>query len=84
MARRNASRFAPWSVFCRSAQSQSSKGNSEKSFPSLMKRFQGFLDVRPELTSFIHDPGKVGQAGRRLGAILDETKLRRVLDEDAR
>jgi hypothetical protein len=28
---------------------------------------------------FIHDPGKVGHAGRRLGAIMDETKLRRVL-----
>jgi Mannosylglycerate hydrolase MGH1-like glycoside hydrolase domain len=55
------------------------EGEFREKFPSLMKRFQGFLDVRPELTSFIHDPGKVGQAGRRLGAILDETKLRRVL-----
>ena len=55
------------------------EGEFREKFPSLMKRFQGFLDVRPELTSFIHDPGKVGQSGRRLGAILDETKLRRVL-----
>jgi hypothetical protein len=44
-----------------------------------MARFQGFLDARPELVSFIHDPAKVGHSGRRLGAILDETKLRRVL-----
>ena len=29
--------------------------------------------------TFIHDPAKPGHAGRRLGAILDETKLRRVL-----
>jgi hypothetical protein len=31
------------------------------------------------LRTFIHDPVKRGQSGRRLGAILDETKLRRVL-----
>jgi hypothetical protein len=31
------------------------------------------------LCAGIHDPNKVGQAGRRLASILDETKLRRVL-----
>jgi hypothetical protein len=31
------------------------------------------------LVTFIHDPGKLGHGGRRLAAILDETKLRRVL-----
>ena len=35
--------------------------------------------ARPELRTFIHDPTKLGHSGRRLGAILDETKLRRVL-----
>jgi Mannosylglycerate hydrolase MGH1-like glycoside hydrolase domain len=55
------------------------EGEFREKFPELMKRFQGFLDARPELTSFIHDPGKIGHSGRRLGAILDETKLRRVL-----
>jgi hypothetical protein len=51
-----------------------------------MKRFQGYLEARRELAYFIHDPNKLGCAGRRLGAILGETKLRRVLarmlDED--
>ena len=48
-------------------------------FPEIMKRLNGFLEARPELVSFIHDPAKPGQKGRHLGAILDETKLRRVL-----
>jgi hypothetical protein len=55
------------------------EGEFQEKYPELMKRFQGFLDARPELVTFIHDPAKAGQAGRRLGAILDETKLRRVL-----
>jgi hypothetical protein len=33
------------------------------------------------LKTFIHDPAKIGQANRRLGAILDKTKLRRVLEK---
>jgi hypothetical protein len=33
------------------------------------------------LKTFIHDPAKTGQANRRLGALLDETKLRRVLEK---
>src|SRR5262249_19778205 len=36
-------------------------------------------EARPEIRTFIHDPAKRGVEGRRLGAILDETKLRRVL-----
>lgn len=55
------------------------EGEFREKFPDHMKRFQGFLDARPELVDFIHDPAKLGHAGRRLGAILDETKLRRVL-----
>jgi hypothetical protein len=47
--------------------------------PELMDRFQWFLAARPELIAAIHDPMKVGVAGRRLGSILNETKLRRVL-----
>jgi hypothetical protein len=50
-----------------------------KKYPELIRRFRGFLKARPELTSFIHNPAKLGCGGRRLGAILDETKLRRVL-----
>ena len=55
------------------------EGEFRDKYPEIMQRFQGFLEARPELSTFIHDPGKTGYAGRRLGAILDETKLRRVL-----
>jgi hypothetical protein len=48
-------------------------------FPELVHRFNRFLAARPELTTFIHHPTKLGYAGRRLAAVLDETKLRRVL-----
>jgi hypothetical protein len=50
-----------------------------KKYPDLLPRCKAFLEPRPELISFIHDPTQIGCAGRRLGAILDETKLRRVL-----
>jgi hypothetical protein len=47
--------------------------------PEIADRLQWFLDTRPELYEAIHDPMKSGVAGRRLGSILDENKLRRVL-----
>ena len=47
--------------------------------PEIFKRLLGYLEARPELGSFIHDPVQTGVKGRRLGAILNETKLRRVL-----
>jgi hypothetical protein len=47
--------------------------------PGLRERFGRLLETRPELSAFIHDPMKRGQAGRRLAAVLDESKLRRVL-----
>jgi hypothetical protein len=55
------------------------EGEFRKKHPEVMERLKGFLEARPELSTFIHDPAKAGHAGRRLGAILDETKLRRVL-----
>jgi hypothetical protein len=55
------------------------EGEFRKKYPAMMERFQGFLEARPELVTFIHDPAKAGQSNRQLGAILDETKLRRVL-----
>jgi hypothetical protein len=55
------------------------EGEFKGKYPELMQRFQGFLDARPELSNFIHDPTQPGCADRRLGAILDATKLRRVL-----
>jgi hypothetical protein len=47
--------------------------------PELVERFQWFIDARPALVANIHDPRKPGVANCRLAAILDETKLRRVL-----
>jgi hypothetical protein len=47
--------------------------------PESAERLYWFLRSRPQLCTAIHDPRKVGVAGRRLAAILDETRLRRVL-----
>ena len=54
------------------------RGYAEK-HPEAAHRFERFFKARPELKAFIHDPTRPGQGGRLLGAILDETKLRRVL-----
>jgi hypothetical protein len=54
-------------------------GHLLREHPELTSRFQGFLRGRRELTAFIHDPTKPGHSDRRLGSILDEAKLRRVL-----
>jgi hypothetical protein len=48
-------------------------------YPEIAERFRWFLESRPDLRAAIHDPVKPGLAGRRLGSILDESKLRRVL-----
>ena len=55
------------------------EGEFPKKYPELMDRFHDFLLARPELSSFIHDPVHTGHMERRLGSILDEKKLRRVL-----
>jgi hypothetical protein len=55
------------------------EGQLEGKFPEVGDQFRGFLQARPELRAFIHDPIKRGYAGRRLASILDETRLRRVL-----
>jgi hypothetical protein len=48
-------------------------------FPDVEKRLRAFLEARPELRSFIHDPVKRGCADRRLASVLGEDRLRRVL-----
>ncbi len=57
-----------------------------KEAPEFGQRIRRFLEGRPELTSYIHDPTKRGAHDRLLASVLDETKLRRVLarmlDED--
>jgi len=55
------------------------EGTLMAKYPEIAERFQAFLAARPELCAAIHDPRKLGVAGRRLASILDETKLRRVL-----
>jgi hypothetical protein len=55
------------------------EGGMLEKYPEIAERFQTFLEARPELCAAIHDPRKVGVAGRRLASVLDETKLRRVL-----
>jgi hypothetical protein len=54
-------------------------GKLLEAHPELRERLHRFLEGRRELRTFIHDPIKPGQAGRHLGAVLDETKLRKVL-----
>jgi hypothetical protein len=55
------------------------EGTVMERFPELRHRFLRFIEARPELRAFIHDPLKLGHSARRLAAVLDETKLRRVL-----
>jgi len=55
------------------------EGELTKKYPELIPRMRRFLDARPELTTFIHDPWKQGERGRRLASILNEKNLRRVL-----
>jgi hypothetical protein len=57
------------------------EGQLLEKFPEMKERFQWFLSTRPEIREAIHDPLKIGFAGRRLASILDETKLRRVLEK---
>jgi hypothetical protein len=47
--------------------------------PEIRERARRFLAARPELRASIHDPVKLGHAGQRMAAVLDESKLRRVL-----
>lgn len=56
-------------------------GEGIKRYPEIGSRYLMFLESRPELRQAIHDPLKPGVSGRRLGAILDEAKLRRVLSK---
>src|SRR4029453_14303355 len=47
--------------------------------PDMRERLRAFIAARPELRALIHDPVQIGHAGRRLAAVLNEAKLRRVL-----
>ncbi|HQR07153.1 MAG TPA: glucosidase [Gemmatales bacterium] len=56
-------------------------GKFSAEFPEFTERMRRFLQARPELRTSIHDPVKTGVNGRRLASILDESKLRRVLNK---
>jgi hypothetical protein len=55
------------------------EGKVLEQYPEIRSRFRRFLEARPELRAFIHDPITVGRKGLRLAAILNESRLRRVL-----
>jgi len=55
------------------------EGKVLRKFPEIGQRLARFLEARPELRTFIHDPLKRGPTDRLLAAILNEEKLRRVL-----
>jgi len=48
--------------------------------PSVIERVRAFTDKRPELIANIHPLGRPGHKGRRMLAVLNEEKLRRVLE----
>ena len=62
------------------------EGKLAKQYPEVGQTIVEYLQRKPELTAFIHDPLKPGSQGRRLASALNETNLRRVLtimlDED--
>jgi hypothetical protein len=55
------------------------EGGVLRKYPELFASLSRFLEARPELTALIHDPNKIGCAGRHMASILNEDKLRRVL-----
>jgi hypothetical protein len=54
-------------------------GKVIEKYPEIGERFLWFLDSRQEIRTAVHDPLKPGLHNRRLGSILDEPKIRRVL-----
>jgi len=55
------------------------EGQLTDKYPQIVPRLRRFLETRPELRAFIHDPTARGEHGRLLASVLDEDKLRRVL-----
>jgi hypothetical protein len=55
------------------------EGQLRDAHPEIVARLRRFLEERPELRTFIHDPVRRGKSGRTMSAVLNETNLRRVL-----
>ncbi|MFL6578421.1 MAG: MGH1-like glycoside hydrolase domain-containing protein, partial [Povalibacter sp.] len=56
-------------------------GRLREKYPEVSTGLNRFLEAHPTLTQHIHDPLKPGVGGRQMTAILDETRLRRVLSK---
>ncbi|RKP57796.1 MGH1-like glycoside hydrolase domain-containing protein [Pararobbsia silviterrae] len=54
-------------------------GDLIRQYPETRREFARFIETRPEVVEFIHDPRTEGVKGRHLASILSEDKLRRVL-----
>ena len=57
------------------------EGELIERIPEARAHLRKFLEARPELIAAIHDPTKPSREGRRLAAILNEARLRRVLEK---
>jgi hypothetical protein len=57
------------------------EGGVVAKYPEIGDQFRRFLSSRPELTAEIHPPANQGVAGRRMASILNEARLRRVLEK---
>jgi len=55
-------------------------GRLRKQYPEVSEVIKDFLESHPQLTRVIHDPARPGCEGRFMAAVLDETRLRRVLE----
>ena len=55
------------------------EGKVSEKYPEVGPKTRAYLQTRPALMAFIHDPFQPGDKGRRLCSILNETNLRRVL-----
>lgn len=55
------------------------EGELREKHPQVGAQMRSFLQSHPNLTDRIHDPSRPGHAGRLMAAILDESRLRRVL-----
>jgi hypothetical protein len=55
------------------------EGELRRKHPEVLTQTRAFLDTHPEMLNVIHDPSKLGCAGRLMASILDEARLRRVL-----
>ena len=57
------------------------EGELIEKIPEARAHLRKFIEARPELIAQIHDPTKPSRSGRRLAAILNEARLRRVLEK---